>query len=66
VGVLYNLKIAIEEKIKADGLDAADIKGKIGLRTGRLMSLVSPSTPDDPASIAKFRLAAKDLLNLSL
>jgi len=63
---LYNLKIAIEEKIKADGLDAADIKGKIGLRTGRLMSLVSPSTPDDPASIAKFRLAAKDLLNLSL
>ena len=66
MGVLYNLKIAIEEKIKADGLDAADIKGKIGLRTGRLMSLVSPSTPDDPASIAKFRLAAKDLLNLSL
>jgi hypothetical protein len=66
VGVLYNLRIAIEEKIKADGLDAADIKGKIGLRTGRLMVLVSPSTPDDPASIAKFRLAAKEILNLNL
>jgi hypothetical protein len=58
--------MAIEEKIKADGLDAADTKGKIGLRTGRIMSLISPSTPDDPTSIAKFRLAAKEVLNLSL
>jgi hypothetical protein len=66
VGVLYNLRTSIEEKIKADGLDAAEIKGKIGLRTGRLMALISPSTPDDPASIAKFRVAAKELLNLNL
>jgi hypothetical protein len=66
VGVLYNLRNSIEEKIKADGLDAAEIRGKIGLRTGRLMALISPSTPDDAASIAKFRQAAKEVLNLSL
>jgi hypothetical protein len=66
VGALYNLKVSIEEKIKADGLDPVEVRGKIGLRTGRLMSFISPATPDDAASIAKFKLAAKELLNLSL
>jgi len=66
MGVLYNFKLSIEEKIKADGLDAAEVRGKFGLRTGRLMSLISPSTADDPASIAKFRQAAKELLKLNL
>jgi hypothetical protein len=66
VGALYNLKVSIEEKIKADGLDPVEMRGKIGLRTGRLMSFISPGTPDDPAVIAKFRLAARELLNLSL
>jgi hypothetical protein len=66
VGVLYNLRVSIEEKIKADGLNLADVRGKIGLRTGRLMSLMSPTTPDDPVVIAKFRQAARDVLNINL
>jgi hypothetical protein len=66
VSVTYQLKVKIEEKIKADGLDAAQIRGEIGLRTGRLMSLISPSTPDDPIVVAKFRQAALDLLKISL
>lgn len=66
MSVTYQLKVKIEEKIKADGLDAAQIRGEIGLRTGRLMSLISPSTPDDPIVVAKFRQAALDLLKISL
>lgn len=66
MGVLYNLRISIEEKIKTDKLDPVQVKGEIGLRTGRLLSLISPSTPDDIVAIAKFRQAAKDLLNMSL
>jgi hypothetical protein len=66
VSVIYQFKIKIEEKIKANGLDAAQIRGEIGLRTGRLMSLISPSTPDDPIVVAKFRQAALDLLKISL
>jgi hypothetical protein len=66
VGALYDLRVAIEEKIKKDGLDLAEVRGKIGLRTGRLMSLLSPATPDDPVVIAKFRQAAKEVLNLNL
>ena len=59
MGILYNLKVSIEEKIKADGLDGAQIRGKLGLRTGRLISLISPSTPDDPATIVKFASSGK-------
>jgi hypothetical protein len=66
VSVIYQLKVKIEEKIKADGLDAAQIRGEIGLRTGRLLSLISPNTPDDPIVVAKFRQAALDLLKIGL
>ena len=61
---LYDLKVLIENKIKADGLDAMAIKGKIGLRSGRTLALISPATPDDPDAVAKLRQAAKEVLNL--
>ena len=62
---LYDLKILIENKIKSDGLDAMEVKGKIGLRTGKMLAFITPSTPDDPETLAKFRKAAKDVLNIS-
>jgi hypothetical protein len=61
VSQLYDLKLLIENKIKADGLDAKEMKGKITLRSGRLLALISPSTPDDPEAVAKLRQAAKDV-----
>ena len=66
MSILYDLRLSIENKIKADGLDAMQVKGELGLRSGRLLSLISPGTPDDPAVVAKLRQAARDLLNLSL
>ncbi len=66
MSVLYDLRILIEKKIAADGLDEVTVKGEIGLRTGRLVSLISVRTPDDPVAIAKMRQAAKDLLNISI
>jgi hypothetical protein len=65
VSQLYDLKILIENKIKSDGLDAMEVKGKIGLRTGKMLAFITPSTPDDPETLAKFRKAAKDVLNIS-
>jgi hypothetical protein len=64
VSKLYDLKLLIENKIKTDGLDAMAVKGKIGLRSGRTLALMSPTTPDDPAALAKLRQAAKEVLNL--
>ncbi len=63
---LHAMRMRIEEKIKADGLDAMEVKGKIGLRSGKLLSFITPTTPDDPEAIAKLKSAAKEVLNLSL
>jgi len=65
VSQLYDLRLLIENKIKADGLDAMEVKGKIGLRSGRILALISPSTPDDPDAVAKLRQAAKEVLNIN-
>jgi hypothetical protein len=66
MSTLYDLRLLIEERIKLEGLDPMEIKGKIGLRSGKLLALISPSTPDDPVVIAKLKQAAKETLNLNL
>jgi hypothetical protein len=66
VSQLYDLKIRIEEKIKSDDLDGTDVRGRIGLKSGRLLAFINPNTPDDPDGIAKLKRAAKEVLNLSL
>ena len=62
---LYELKVLIEEKIKANHLDAAEIKGQIGLKSGRLLAFINANTPDDPEVVAKLRQAIKDVLKVS-
>jgi hypothetical protein len=66
VSQIYEMKLRIEEKIKKDKLDESDIKGKIGLKAGKLLAFITPTTADDPAAVAKLRAAAKEILNLSL
>jgi len=66
VSQLYQMRMRVEEKIKADHLDPMQVKGKLGLKAGLLISLISANTPDNPASIAKLRLAAMEVLNLAL
>ena len=66
MSTLYDLRLLIEERIKLEGLDPMEIKGKIGLRSGKLLALISPSTPDDPVVIAKLKQVAKETLNLNL
>ncbi|MGA2809351.1 MAG: hypothetical protein ABSE87_14575 [Terracidiphilus sp.] len=63
---LYQMRLRVEEKIKADQLDPMQVKGSIGLKSGLLVSLISANTPDNPQSIAKFRMAVKEVLNLAL
>lgn len=65
MSLIYEMKLRVEEKIKNDKLDAMDIKGKLGLKTGMLIALISPNTPDNPVAIAKFKSAAKEILNLA-
>jgi hypothetical protein len=66
VSQLNDLKIRIEEKIAADGLDPVATRGKIGLKSGRLLSFINATTPDDPAAIAKMKIAIKEVLNINV
>lgn len=66
MSLLYEMKLRLEEKIASDKLDAAVIKGKIGLKVGLLIALITPNTPDKPEQVVKFKSAAKEILNLSL
>ena len=66
MSAIYDLRMAIEKKIQNDGLDAAKTKGMIALKAGKLLSLISPNTPDDTASITKLRNAAREVLGVSL
>lgn len=66
MGQLYDLRMKIEAKIAANHLDAMDIKGKIGLKSGKLLAFISSSSPDDPATVAKLKQAAKEVLNIDL
>jgi hypothetical protein len=60
------MKLQIEAKIVADGIDPKEARGKIGLRSGKLLSLINPNTVDDAVIVAKLKVAAKEVLNLSL
>lgn len=66
MGVLYDLRTKIDKAIEDKGLDASVVRGKIGLQTGFLLSLVSPSTPDDPVRIEKLRKAVEAILQMKL
>jgi len=66
VSQLNDMKLQIEAKIKAAGLDAKEVKGKISLRSGKVFAFITEETPDDPATIAKMKQAAKEVLNMNL
>jgi hypothetical protein len=66
VSELYDLRMKIEDQIKAKGLDLMEVKGKIGLRSGKLFAFITPTTVDEPEAIAKLKKAALEVLNLSL
>ena len=63
---LNDMKLKIEEKIRADGLDEKEVKGKIGLKCGKLLAFIDPTTKDDPTTVAKLKLAAKEVLHMTL
>jgi hypothetical protein len=65
VSQTYDLKVLIETTIAARGLDSAEVRGKIALKAGRLLSFINPTTPDDPVGLAKLKQAIKDVLNIN-
>jgi hypothetical protein len=66
MGKLFEARQKIETVIKAKSLDAAEAKGSIGFKTGLLLGLITPTTPDDPVKFEKLARAVKEILGVEL
>lgn len=66
MGKLYDAKIRLEQLIREKKLDEAAVKGSLSLKSGVLLALVRPETPDDPAKLEKLRAAARQVLEAEL
>ena len=61
MGQLWDVSENINKVIDKKGLDKMKTRGKIGLKSGVLLSFRA-DTPDDPEKLAKIRAAAKEIL----
>ncbi len=63
---LYEARMKIEKLLSQKGGDASDLRGKIGMRTGFLLSLVTPNTPDDAVRLDRLRKAVAEVLKATI
>ncbi|HEY6002655.1 MAG TPA: hypothetical protein VIV57_07255 [Anaeromyxobacter sp.] len=66
MGKLYDAKVKLEQVIREKKLDEAEVKGSLSLKSGVLLALVRPDTPDDPAKLEKLRAAARQVLHAEI
>ncbi len=66
MGQLYDAKVELEKIIEQKKLNGAETKGKLSLKSGLLLALIRPDTPDDDARLDRLRTAVRQLLNVEL
>jgi hypothetical protein len=66
LGQLYDAKVKVEQVIRAKKLDEAAVKGSLSLKSGVLLALVRPETPDDAVKLERLRAAARQLLQAEI
>lgn len=64
MGALYDARIKIEATIKEKKLSESQVKGAIGLKSGVLLALIRPDTPDDAAKLERLKAAAREVLQI--
>jgi len=66
LGKLYDGCQEVLQEIDRQGLDLFKTRGALALETGFLVSMVGPDDPDDAARIELLKMAARDVLGMSL
>lgn len=66
MGQLYDHAQRIEQHIQQNGLDVFKTRGAIAIKSGFIISLITPTDPDDPSKIEALRQAAEEVLGLRL
>lgn len=62
MGQLHEMVQQLDHLIKLKGLPFAKTKGLVVIKAGFSLVLIDPSTPDDPARIARLRAAVKEVI----
>lgn len=62
MGQLHEMVRVIDAAIERDGLDSFKTRGLIGMKAGLFLAIITPDTPDDPATLAALRAAAHEVL----
>ena len=63
---LYEMVQQLDQLIHRKGLPFAKTKGLVVIKAGFSLVLIEPTTPDDPAKVAKLRAAVKDVIGENL
>lgn len=63
---LYDAVMKIDKTIQEKQLQVFEVKGKIGLKAGMVLGMITATSPDDPAVLQKLRQAAKEVLDINL
>ena len=66
MGDLYDAKLKVEQIIRERKLNEAETKGALSLKSGLLLALVHPDTPDNGAKLEKLRAAARAVLKAEI
>jgi len=66
MGRLYDGCQKISDYIDRNGLDVFKTRGAVAMKTGFLITLVTPDDPDDPAKIQSLKDAAREVLGIEL
>jgi hypothetical protein len=62
MGKMYEAASQVEAIIEKRGLDPFKTKGMISMRTGFLLSFISPDDPDDEERLEQLKQVAFDVL----
>ena len=64
---LYDARLKVEKLLTDQKKgDVTELRGKIGMKIGFLLSLVTPTSPDDAARLERLRKAVEEVLHEKL
>jgi hypothetical protein len=66
MGILYDMVSEINRAIESQKLDFFETRGRIALKSGVVLSLIRPDTPDDLQKIEKLKIVVREELGISL
>jgi hypothetical protein len=66
MGKLYDYVGAVQRYVRASDLEEYKTLGLVSMKSGFVLSLVRPDTPDDPVKVLALKAAAEKVLGLRL